>query len=93
MLAKNEMAKVYDTLLCIPGMNEEIKINFRISRRHLLLLHRALEKGLGIKEGNDKWMAIIETLPPEDIKALQSVTNDMLERAQLATMNEKLNQL
>jgi len=33
MLTTNHVAKVYDTILSIPGMNETVKIDMRISRK------------------------------------------------------------
>ncbi len=34
MIAKNDVAKLYDTILSIPGMNDEVKISLKISRKH-----------------------------------------------------------
>ena len=50
MLAKNEVAKVYDTVLSIPGMNQNVKVNLQISRKNLLLLSKVIERGLNGKE-------------------------------------------
>ena len=33
MLTTSDVAKVYDTILSIPGMNEAVKIDMRISRK------------------------------------------------------------
>lgn len=44
MLAKNDVAKVYETVLSIPGMNDEVKISFKITRKNLLLLNKAIER-------------------------------------------------
>ncbi|MEO7801802.1 MAG: hypothetical protein ABIR81_07375 [Ginsengibacter sp.] len=33
MLTTTDVAKVYDTILSIPGMNENVKIDIRISRK------------------------------------------------------------
>jgi hypothetical protein len=33
MLTTNDVAKVYDTILRIPGMNETVKIDLKVSRR------------------------------------------------------------
>ena len=33
MLTTNDVAKVYDTILSIPGMNETVKIDLKMSRK------------------------------------------------------------
>jgi hypothetical protein len=37
MLAVNDVVKVYDTILSIPGMNDTIKIDIKMSRKNVLL--------------------------------------------------------
>ena len=37
---------LYDTILSIPGMNDTVKIDLKISRRNVLLLNRVIERGL-----------------------------------------------
>ncbi len=49
MLTTNDVAKVYDTILSIPGMNETVKIDLKISRKNVLLLNRVIERGLSLK--------------------------------------------
>ena len=44
MLTTNDVAKVYDTILSIPGMNETVKIDLKISRRNGLLLNSIIER-------------------------------------------------
>jgi hypothetical protein len=50
MLSTNDVAKVYDTILSIPGMNETVKIDLKISRRNVLLLNSVIERGLNAKD-------------------------------------------
>ncbi len=50
MLTTNDVAKVYDTILSIPGMNETVKINMKILRKNALLLNRLIERGLTLKQ-------------------------------------------
>jgi len=42
MLTTSDVAKVYDTILGIPGMNEMVKIDMKISRKNVLLLHSVI---------------------------------------------------
>ena len=38
-----EMAQLYETLLCSPGMKETVKVDLRISRKSILLLSQKEE--------------------------------------------------
>ena len=46
MLAKTDVAKIYETLLSIPGMGEHVKISFNIPRKNMLLPSKVIERGL-----------------------------------------------
>ncbi len=52
MLNKTDLAKVYDTVLSIPGMNETVKIELKIPRKNVLLLSKVIERGL-VQEGEE----------------------------------------
>lgn len=53
MSSKTEIAKIYETLLSIPGMNEKIKIDLRMPRKNVLFLSKIIERGLSSKEADD----------------------------------------
>lgn len=90
MLPKNDVAKVYDTILSIPGMNEDVKVNFKTSRKNLLLLNKVIERGLNGKETDDKSISILDSLPKETLQELGSISSELLHKAGLTEMNEKL---
>ncbi len=90
MQPNTDVAKVYDTILSIPGMNDEVKVNFRISRKNLLLLTKVIEKGLNGKETDDKSVSILETVPKETLQELGEIAEQLLNKAGLTAMNEKL---
>jgi hypothetical protein len=46
MMNAKELASVYDTIMSIPGMNDQIKIDLKISRRNVLLLTQAVKRAL-----------------------------------------------
>jgi hypothetical protein len=46
MMNAKELASVYDTILSIPGMNDPIKIDLKVSRRNVLLLSQTINKAL-----------------------------------------------
>ncbi len=54
MMTKKEMEVVYDTLLCIPGMNDQVKVDLKLSRKNVLLLSQAVERGLGLKKKRER---------------------------------------
>jgi hypothetical protein len=90
MLAKNDVAKVYDTVLSIPGMNDEVKISLKISRKNLLLLNKVIERGLNGKESEDKSVSVLDTVPKETLQELGDIGGQLLQKAGLTEMNEKL---
>ncbi len=89
MMTTNDVAKVYDTILSIPGMNETVKIDMKISRKNVLLLHGVIKRGL-ISKDEDK---LLESIPAETLEELQKVADDYLAKAGLTELSEKLKAL
>ena len=77
MLTTSDVAKVYDTILSIPGMSETVKIDMRISRKNVLLLHSVLKRGLMAKD-DDKSSALLESIPKEALDELHLIADDYL---------------
>ncbi len=90
MLAKNDVAKVYETVLSIPGMNDEVKVSLKISRKNLLLLNKVIERGLNGKESEDKSVTVLDSVPKETLQELGEIAGQLLNKAGLTEMNEKL---
>lgn len=90
MPSKTEIAKIYETLLSIPGMNEKIKIDLRIPRKNVLFLSKIIERGLSTSEVNDKSLGVLETVSSETLQELVLISGEILEKAGLTEMNEKL---
>lgn len=91
MLSKNEAQLIYETLLTSPGMNDEVKINLRITRKNVLLLSKIMENGL-LKNGTegDGLLSIINGNALEEIKA---ITGDILTKAGLTETYNRINAL
>jgi hypothetical protein len=53
MLTIDDVAKVYDTILSIPGMNEKVKIDLKVTRKNALLLNRIIQRGLSMDKEAD----------------------------------------
>lgn len=89
MLTTNDVAKVYDTILSIPGMNETVKIDLRISRKNVLLLNSVIERGLLAKD-DDKSSNLLKSVPQETLQELRTLAADCLQKAGLIELSEKL---
>ena len=90
MLTTTDVAKVYDTILSIPGMNETVKIDMRISRKNVLLLNSVIKRGLNAKD-DDKSLNLLGSIPEETLKELSTLADDCLTKAGLTELSEKLN--
>ena len=58
MLTTDDVAKVYDTILSIPGMNEKVKIDLKITRKNALLLNRVIQRGLMSSDEEEDYLLI-----------------------------------
>jgi len=67
MLTTNDIARVYDTILSIPGMNDTVKIDLKISRKNVLLLNRVIERGLTLKQ-DDKSSNLVDIVPEDTLQ-------------------------
>lgn len=92
MLTTSDVAKVYDTILSIPGMNETVKMDIRISRKNVLLLHSVIKRGLTAKD-DDKSVNLLANIPTETVQELNALADDCLTKAGLTELSEKLNSL
>jgi len=92
MLTTNDVAKVYDTILSIPSMNETVKIDLKMSRKNVLLLNSVIERGLTAKDV-DKSSNLLNNVPEDSLKELKALANDCLQKAGLIELSEKLNML
>ena len=89
MPTTNTISKVFETILSIPGMNDNVKIQLSIPRKNVLLLSKVIERGLAGKDGlNDD--NILDIAPKETMEELNAISNELLKKAGLIEMNEKL---
>ncbi len=86
--ATNVLGKVYETLLCSPGMNEAVKIDVKINRKTVLLLNSVIENGLN--KDAVQTSELLELVPQEDIAELKSFGEECLKKAGLSELNEKM---
>ena len=89
MQTTNTIAKVFDTVLSIPGMNDNVKIQLTIPRKNVLLLSKVIERGLTVKD-NGETNNILDIAPAETVQELNVISDELLKKAGLIEMNEKL---
>ncbi|QSW89592.1 hypothetical protein J0383_01955 [Flavobacterium endoglycinae] len=89
MLTENDVAKVFDTILSIPGMNEPVKIDLKISRKNVLLLNNVIERGSSL-DGELKSSAFLSIIPAENLQELKLLGEEFLQKANLNELYEKL---
>lgn len=92
MMTSSEVAQVFDTILSIPGMNEVVKIDLKISRKNVLLLNHVIERGLAAK-GDDKTSNLLAIVPKENLSDLRTISEECLQKASLVELSEKLSAL
>ncbi|MBO9585271.1 MAG: hypothetical protein J7574_14000 [Flavobacterium sp.] len=90
MITKSDVAKVFDTVLSIPGMSETVKIDLKISRKNVLLLSHFIEQGLLLEKDDSNLMGIVSE---ESLKDLKYISEECLLKASLVELNEKLQSL
>ncbi|MCC9063631.1 hypothetical protein [Flavobacterium piscisymbiosum] len=87
MITKNDVAKVFDTVLSIPGMSEMVKMDLKISRKNALLLSHIISDGLDLEKESS---ALLESISEEGKSELKILSQECLQRAGLVELNEKL---
>jgi hypothetical protein len=91
-MTTNDVAKVFDTILSIPGMNDVVKIDLKISRKNVLLLNHVIERGLSAKD-DAKPSVLLTSVPEENLQELKMLGDECLQKAGLIELSEKLNTL
>lgn len=89
MLTTDDVAKVYDTILSIPGMNETVKVELKMSRKQVLLLTSVIERGLTVLDATDT-SNLLNIVPEENLLELTALADDCLKKAGLTELSEKL---
>lgn len=92
MLNEKEVSLLYETLLSAPGMNDVVKLDLRIPRKNILLLAKVIEKGLQTKPG-EALEGLLRAAGEGSQEALQQISSELLHKAGLSDMNNKLHSL
>lgn len=92
MLSEKEVALLYETLLSAPGMRDVVKLDLRIPRKNVLLLAKVIEKGLQTKPG-EALEGLVRAAGDDSLEALQQISSELLQKAGLSDMADKLHTL
>jgi hypothetical protein len=88
---KVEINLLFETLLSSPGMNEEVKLDMKLTRKATLALAAALRTGLtGAKENPSSLLFFAGETVAAD---LGDFIEKLLSKAGLTEVNQKLQQL
>lgn len=85
---KNEMVRMYETMLSLPSMDETVKFSHGIKRKQVLLLSLLIETGL--KNNHPEIKDLLTALPEGTAEELSKLSSEYLERAGLTELNGKL---
>ena len=88
MTTKTEVTLIYDALLSVPWMNEQVKVDLKISRKQILLLSQVILEGIGATEGMVPELLAI--LPKESGDELRQQVVEFLQKAGLSELEGKL---
>lgn len=84
-----ERARIFETVLSSPGMNETCKIALSPSRQTILLLSRIIEQGTD-KEKESEGDELLSFLPPEAAQELRAIAEEMLRKSGLVEFYGRL---
>lgn len=91
MLSQKDVAIVYETILTSPGMNDTVKLDVRMPRRNVLLLTKIVELGIAAK--NEDTGGFLQAAGSAALEELQSISGELLQKAGLTEMHQKLQSL
>lgn len=91
-MATSQLAIIYETLLAVPGMNDNVKIDLKIPRKTVLLFTEVMRRGMEKGDSNSNY-EILSKLSGEAITELNAIINDSLEKAGLTELSIKLKSL
>lgn len=89
---KEDVGKVYDTLLSIPGMNEIVKLDLKVNRKTVLLLSQVVSRGLKSKVADQDY-GLPDVIEKGTIQELEQAVSECLQKAGLVELSDKLTAL
>lgn len=84
--------KIFETILCSPGMQENCKIVLNPSRQIVLALAKLIESGIENREGKER-EEIISFLPEDSMNDLKLIAEELLKKSGLVEFYEHIKHL
>ena len=88
MSNKNEMVRMYETMLSLPSMDEIVKFSQAIQRKQVLLLSLLIENGLS--SGHPEIKDLLAAMPENTTGELKALAAEYLQKAGLTELSAKL---
>jgi hypothetical protein len=92
MLSAKDSALIYETLLSSPGMNDNVKIDLRLTRKTILILSKIIELGLTSNK-ETRQPGLLLAAQDNSLEIISGIPAILLGKAELAATYEKLNTL
>ena len=92
MLSVKDLSIVYEALLSPDTMSTAVKITLNITRKQALLLAKVIELGLSVQPEPGQ-AGILSVVDGSELVKLQGLSADLLKKAGLTEMMDKLNSL
>ena len=92
MLSVKDLSIVYEALLAPDTMSTAVKITFNITRKQALVLAKVIEIGLSVQQESGQ-AGILSVVDASELTKLQGLSADLLKKAGLTEMMDKLNSL
>lgn len=89
---KKEKSKVFEMVLSSPGMTEQCKISFKISRQKVLVLAKVIESGI-LESKSVSEDEILGSLAENSVSDFKMIHEEILKKSGLTEFYEKLKTL
>lgn len=86
-MKSEELGLIYDTVLSSPGMTENVKMDVKVPRKLVLMMAQVCDRTLHETTGDKELLSLF---PKDAIAQLLELSADMLEKAGLTALNQKL---
>jgi hypothetical protein len=90
MLTAKEMTLLYETLLANSWMEQQVRVEFRLTRTNILTLSKLIE--VGLMEENRAADSLL-TVAVREAEVFATIPADLRKKADLTAMYEKLSAL
>lgn len=87
-MEKNELTAVYEVLLSAPGMEDNLRVDLRISRKVSLFLVDVIEKGLQQKSASDHDLLSLSSAVKRE--ELEDIVKSILEKSGMTDTHKRL---